>query len=88
MPVFKKQFYSEIVPENVELHSPLSLPVQAESPLGRKLIYSIVKGNELEEFTLDFNTGERANLLFSSSILSPKVYPFLQNRFFIKKNFS
>ncbi|KAK9754792.1 Cadherin domain [Popillia japonica] len=57
MPVFKKQFYSEIVPENVELHSPLSLSVQAESPLGRKLIYNIIKGNELEEFALDFNTG-------------------------------
>nr|XP_022919754.1 fat-like cadherin-related tumor suppressor homolog isoform X3 [Onthophagus taurus] len=57
MPVFKKQFYSEIVPENVELHSPLGLSVQAESPLGRKLIYSIVKGNEMEEFALDFNTG-------------------------------
>lgn len=58
MPVFKKQFYSEIVPENVELHSPLSLSIQAESPLGRKLIYSIVKGNDLEEFALDFNTGK------------------------------
>lgn len=58
MPVFKKQFYSETVPENIELHSPLSVSVQAESPLGRKLIYSIIKGNDLEEFALDFNTGE------------------------------
>ncbi|XP_019772654.2 fat-like cadherin-related tumor suppressor homolog isoform X8 [Dendroctonus ponderosae] len=57
MPVFKKQFYSEMVPENVELHSPLSISIEAESPLSRKLIYSIVRGNELEEFTLDFNTG-------------------------------
>ncbi|GLV44546.1 kugelei [Carabus blaptoides fortunei] len=56
MPVFKKQFYSETVPESVELHSPLALSVEAESPLGRKLIYSIVKGNELEELALDFNT--------------------------------
>lgn len=58
MPVFKKQFYSEIIPENVELHSPLSISIEAESPLSRKLIYSIVKGNELEEFALDFNTGK------------------------------
>ncbi|KAJ8945175.1 hypothetical protein NQ314_009307, partial [Rhamnusium bicolor] len=57
MPVFKKQFYSEVIPENVELHSPLSISIEAESPLSRKLIYSIVKGNELEEFALDFNTG-------------------------------
>lgn len=58
MPVFKKQFYSESIPENVELHSPLSLSIVAESPVSRKLIYSIVKGNDLEEFALDFNTGK------------------------------
>ncbi|XP_063909335.1 fat-like cadherin-related tumor suppressor homolog isoform X4 [Zophobas morio] len=61
MPVFKKQFYSEVVPENVELHSPLSTSIEAESPLSRKLIYSIVKGNELEEFALDFNTAPDSN---------------------------
>ncbi|XP_015840547.1 fat-like cadherin-related tumor suppressor homolog isoform X6 [Tribolium castaneum] len=61
MPVFKKQFYSEVVPENVELHSPLSISIEAESPLSRKLIYSIVKGNELEEFALDFNTAPDSN---------------------------
>lgn len=57
MPVFSKQFFSDIIPENIELHSPLSVAIQAESPLGRKLIYTIVKGNELEEFAVDFNTG-------------------------------
>ncbi|XP_062556294.1 fat-like cadherin-related tumor suppressor homolog isoform X3 [Armigeres subalbatus] len=57
MPVFSKQFYSDTVPENIELHSPISVAIQAESPLGRKLIYSIVKGNEMEEFAVDFNTG-------------------------------
>ncbi|XP_059608235.1 fat-like cadherin-related tumor suppressor homolog, partial [Phlebotomus argentipes] len=57
MPVFSKQFYSDSVAENVELYTPLSVSIQAESPLGRKLIYTIVKGNELEEFALDFNTG-------------------------------
>lgn len=64
MPVFNKQFYSDTVPENIELHSPLSVAIQAESPLGRKLIYTIVKGNELEEFAVDFNTGEFFYLLF------------------------
>lgn len=57
MPVFNKQFYSDSVAEDIELHSPLSVAIQAESPLGRKLIYSIVKGNELEKFAVDFNTG-------------------------------
>uniref|UniRef100_A0A6P7FFE6 Fat-like cadherin-related tumor suppressor homolog isoform X1 n=1 Tax=Diabrotica virgifera virgifera TaxID=50390 RepID=A0A6P7FFE6_DIAVI len=61
MPVFKKQFYSESIPENVELHSPLSISIEAESPLSRKLIYSIVKGNEMEQFALDFNTAPDTN---------------------------
>lgn len=64
MPVFSKQFYSDTVPENIELHSPLSVAIQAESPLGRKLIYTIVKGNELEEFAVDFNTGMLVVLIF------------------------
>lgn len=66
MPVFSKQFFSDIIPENMELHSPLSAAIQAESPLGRKLIYTIVKGNELEEFAVDFNTGMNLiNFLFN-----------------------
>lgn len=64
MPVFNKQFYSDTVPENIELHSPLSVAIQAESPLGRKLIYTIVKGNELEEFAVDFNTGNATYNIF------------------------
>lgn len=58
MPVFEKQFYLVSVPENIELRSPLSVSIQASSPLDRKLIYSITKGNDFEEFALDFNTGE------------------------------
>lgn len=58
MPVFNKQFYSDNVNENIEIYSPLSLAIQADSPLGRKLIYTIVKGNEMEEFAVDFNTGK------------------------------
>lgn len=58
MPVFDKQFYSLIVKENIEVFSPLGEPLLASSPLGRKLIYSIVQGNEKEKFTLDFNTGK------------------------------
>lgn len=58
MPVFNKQFYTDTIPENIEIHSPLSLSIQAVSPLNRKLIYSITKGNDFEEFALDFNTGD------------------------------
>lgn len=59
MPVFDKQFYTDSVLESIEIHSPLALSIQAESPLNRKLIYSITKGNDFEEFALDFNTGKR-----------------------------
>ena len=58
MPVFDRQFYTVTTPENVELHTPLSVNIQAESPLGRKLIYSIVSGDIYEEFAVDFNTGK------------------------------
>lgn len=53
-----KNWYSDIVPENIELHSPLMIQIQAASPMSRKLIYSISQGNELEEFSVEFNTGE------------------------------
>ncbi|KAL1114860.1 hypothetical protein AAG570_007684, partial [Ranatra chinensis] len=56
MPVFDRQFYTVSTPENIELHSPLAVSIQAESRLGRKLIYSIVN-DSYEEFAIDFNTG-------------------------------
>lgn len=55
-PVFGLQYYSAVVSENAESLSPV-LSVQASSPSGRQLIYSIVSGNEGEEFAVDFNTG-------------------------------
>lgn len=58
MPVFDKQFYSVSVPENIDLYAPIPLSIRADSPLARKLIYSIVAGNTFEEFAIDFNTGE------------------------------
>ena len=69
MPQFDKQFYSDTVPENIELHSPLNVLIQATSPMSRKLIYSIVKGNELEEFAVDFNTGMQEFFSYHSTIL-------------------
>lgn len=68
MPVFDKQFYTDTVLESIELHSPLSLSIQAESPLKRKLIYSITKGNDFEEFALDFNTGKYLGIYESQKI--------------------
>ncbi|XP_039294510.1 fat-like cadherin-related tumor suppressor homolog [Nilaparvata lugens] len=56
MPVFDKQFYTVSTPEDIEVHTPLAASIRAESPLDRKLIYSIVNGNHFEEFAVDFNT--------------------------------
>lgn len=90
MPTFAnmgKNWYSDTVPENIELHSPLSVQIQATSPMSRKLIYSIVKGNELEEFAVDFNTGKsltrrrlEAVFLFEVFTLSTrKFWPMLRS---------
>lgn len=76
MPIFNKQFYSDTVPENIELHTPLSVAIQAESPLGRKLIYTIVEGNELEEFAVDFNTGNVLITISSPLYQTYKEYLF------------
>ncbi len=66
MPVFDKQFYSVSVPEDLKIHSHLSLSIKAESPLSRKLIYSISSGNTLEQFAVDFNTGIFVNISWHS----------------------
>lgn len=68
MPIFDKQFYSVSVPENIEIHSHLSVSIKAESSLTRKLIYSISNGNTMEQFAIDFNTGKKEDLL--PSVLS------------------
>lgn len=68
MPVFDKQFYTVSTPENVQIHSPLAVNIKAESPLGRKLIYSIVAGNQYEEFAVDFSTGNNNDNTFLSSL--------------------
>ncbi|XP_075412906.1 protocadherin Fat 1 isoform X2 [Tenrec ecaudatus] len=56
MPVFEKPFYSAEVPENVQMHSPV-VHVQANSPEGLKVFYSITDGDPFSQFTINFNTG-------------------------------
>ncbi|KAH8379347.1 hypothetical protein KR009_004338 [Drosophila setifemur] len=55
MPVFEKQFYTVSVKEDVEMYSALSVSIEAESPLGRGLIYTI--SSESQSFEIDYNTG-------------------------------
>uniref|UniRef100_A0A8C6IZL5 Uncharacterized protein n=1 Tax=Melopsittacus undulatus TaxID=13146 RepID=A0A8C6IZL5_MELUD len=56
MPVFEKPFYSAEIPENIQLHSPV-VHVQANSPEGFKVFYSITGGDPFNQFTINFNTG-------------------------------
>uniref|UniRef100_A0A8C3XED6 FAT atypical cadherin 1 n=1 Tax=Cyanoderma ruficeps TaxID=181631 RepID=A0A8C3XED6_9PASS len=56
MPVFEKPFYSAEIPENIQLHSPV-VHVQANSPEGLKVFYSITGGDPFNQFTINFNTG-------------------------------
>ncbi|XP_060102406.1 protocadherin Fat 1 isoform X1 [Heteronotia binoei] len=56
MPVFEKPFYSAEIPENIQIHSPV-VHVQANSPEGLKVFYSITDGDPFNQFTINFNTG-------------------------------
>lgn len=56
MPVFKKQVYSDTIPESIEINTPLAVSIEADSPQSRKLVYDIIRGNDDEEFSLDFNS--------------------------------
>nr|XP_006001093.1 PREDICTED: protocadherin Fat 1 isoform X1 [Latimeria chalumnae]XP_014346958.1 PREDICTED: protocadherin Fat 1 isoform X1 [Latimeria chalumnae] len=56
MPIFEKPFYSVEIPENIQLHTPV-VHVQANSPEGLRVIYSITEGDPFSQFTINFNTG-------------------------------
>ncbi|EDW19762.2 fat-like cadherin-related tumor suppressor homolog isoform X3 [Drosophila mojavensis] len=57
MPIFEKQFYSVSVKEDVEMYTTLFVSIQAESPLKRKLIYTISADNSEQFFEIDYRTG-------------------------------
>lgn len=56
MPVFDKSFYSISVNEDVSVHTPV-LGVNATSPEGRNIIYTIVDGDLSLQFDIGFDTG-------------------------------
>ena len=55
-PRFEQQFTMFEVREDVELHTPIGT-VEATSPNGHKLIYTITGGDTYHEFAVDFNMG-------------------------------
>ena len=57
-PIFDEPYYRVSIPENLPLHGAVTA-VQARSPTGGKLIYSISSGDIYGEFAVDFNTGNK-----------------------------
>ncbi|CAB1348171.1 unnamed protein product, partial [Coregonus sp. 'balchen'] len=56
MPVFDKSFYAVTVNEDVEVHTPI-LGINATSPEGQNIIYTIVEGDPSLQFDIGFDTG-------------------------------
>ncbi|XP_048454119.1 protocadherin Fat 3a isoform X2 [Rhincodon typus] len=56
MPVFEKPFYSRTVNEDIQAFTPV-LSINASSPEGQNLIYTITDGNSLNQFSINFDTG-------------------------------
>ncbi|XP_032878328.1 protocadherin Fat 3 isoform X3 [Amblyraja radiata] len=56
MPVFAKPFYVKTVNEDIQPHTPI-LSINATSPEGQSLIYTITDGNPLNQFNINFYTG-------------------------------
>ncbi|XP_062983238.1 protocadherin Fat 3 isoform X3 [Elgaria multicarinata webbii] len=66
MPVFDKPFYTALVNEDIEMHTPI-LSINATSPEGQGIIYIIVDGDPYNQFNIDFDTGVL-------SVISPLDY--------------
>uniref|UniRef100_A0A674PRB3 FAT atypical cadherin 3a n=1 Tax=Takifugu rubripes TaxID=31033 RepID=A0A674PRB3_TAKRU len=56
MPVFDKSFYHISVNEDVAVHTPV-LGINATSPKGQSIIYTIVDGDPSLQFDIGFDTG-------------------------------
>lgn len=57
MPVFAEVLYSVSVPENLPLYATV-VTVTANSPTSASLVYSIIDGNDLGQFSVDFSVGK------------------------------
>ncbi|XP_069510101.1 protocadherin Fat 2 [Ambystoma mexicanum] len=55
-PIFQRLFYMVKVPENIISNTPI-LHIQAHSPEGLRLIYTLVGKDALKLFNIDFKTG-------------------------------
>ncbi|XP_078514538.1 protocadherin Fat 3 isoform X1 [Lissotriton helveticus] len=56
MPVFNKPFYTTHINEDIAMHTPI-LSINATSPEGQGIIYTIVDGDPFNQFNIDFDSG-------------------------------
>ncbi|XP_069495463.1 protocadherin Fat 3 isoform X2 [Ambystoma mexicanum] len=56
MPVFDRAFYTAQVSEDIAMHTPI-LSINATSPEGQGIIYTIVDGDPYNHFNIDFDSG-------------------------------
>nr|XP_014352631.1 PREDICTED: protocadherin Fat 3 [Latimeria chalumnae] len=56
MPVFDKPFYSTTINEDIQPHTAI-LSINATSPEGQSIIYTIVDGDPYNQYNIDFDTG-------------------------------
>ena len=61
-PIFAQQFHAVRVREDVEVGASV-LVIEADSPTGKKIIYSISDGNVFNEFDVIFDLGESRTLV-------------------------
>ena len=57
MPVFDEALYSVTVPESLPQYATI-VSVSAQSPASSSLVYSIIDGNLLGQFGVDFSVGK------------------------------
>jgi len=57
MPVFDRPLYGVTVPESLPQYATV-LTVSAKSPTSSSLVYSVIDGNVLGQFGVDFSVGK------------------------------
>ena len=55
-PIFDHQNYAVSIPENIRVGSHVKT-IRARSPSGSTILYSITRGDPLNQFSVDFRTG-------------------------------
>lgn len=77
-PMFTTAHYEASVPENAAVGTPV-VRVEAASPSGEPIMYTIVAGNTEEQFGLDYSTGKgmsRTNPSCGCWLIVSRAFPY------------